>query len=135
MSQSHFRNVGQKSSNSIVQRMLFKLKGTNVYKNKTTRSTHMTLKLHIYGSTSSKLVKASLHCCRPKCQNYRMKVFINGALQLGVLPLMLIQWSKAQLLFITEYFKINVLLNTNWGVYMSIFWVNKIMWHLHLTSW
>lgn len=89
--------------------------------NKTTRSTCMTLKLCIYGSTSNKLVKASLHCCRPKCQNYRMKMFINGALQIGVLPLMLMQQSKAQLLFTTEYFRITVLLNTNQRVYMSIF--------------
>lgn len=106
--------------------VLFKLKGINVYDNKTNRSKHMRLKLHLYGSTSSKLVKASLHCHRPKCQNYRIKMFINGALQLGVLPLMLMQQSKAQLLFITEYFKTTVLFNTNQkGLYM---------WLLHLTS-
>jgi len=94
-----------------------------VYDNKTTRSTHMALKLRIYGSTSSKLVKDSLHCCRPKCQNYGMKSFINRVLQSVVLPLTLMQQSKAQLLFITEYFKITVLLNKSQRVYRSIFWV------------
>lgn len=51
----------------------------------------------------------------------QMKMFINAALQMGVLPLMLMQWRKAQLLFITEYFKITVLPNTNQSTYMSIF--------------
>lgn len=85
--------------------MLFKLKGT--------KSTHTTLKLYIYVSTSNKLVKASLYYHRPKCQKYRMKMLINGALQQSVLPLMLLQRSKAQLLVVSEYFKMTVLLNTN----------------------
>lgn len=85
--------------------MLFKLKGT--------QSTCITLKLYIYGGTSNKLVKASLHYHRPKCQKYRMKMLINGALQPSVLPLMLMQQSEAQLVVVSEYFKMTVLLNTN----------------------
>lgn len=48
-----------------------------------------------------------------------MKMFINVALQADVLSLILMQQSKAQLLFITEYFKVTVLLNTNQMIYMN----------------